>query len=160
MRFNEESRDTLAAGYQAFFRKWVADGGRLDVAVDLFTPQSAETTHLSYVGVSGVTANKVAICKALESAFGVQKSYLFTAKPGDDKDLMSPRLIAFLRDKFGATPLAFFVNSQDRTEHLSLDQLRNLGVSFAGTMADFLHSPDGAGVLKSADAVRAKAGGR
>lgn len=161
MRFNQNDEPrTLAGSYEAFFRDWVAGGGRIDVAVDLFTPQSAETSHLSYTGVSGVAANKLAVCRALEPAFAASNFYQFTAKPGDDKDLMSQRLVGFLRDRFGATPLAFFVNAQDRTRHLSLDELRQMGGLFAGTLGDFLNTAAAAGVIKTADAVRAKAGGQ
>jgi hypothetical protein len=74
------------------------------------------------------------------------KPWMFGASPD--------RFGGWLAKCFGPLTLVYELNSQDPTQHLSLNELQEIGKICANTVAQFLQTPAGAKALASIDSRR------
>lgn len=130
----------LASAYIDFFAARAADDKKVTAVIDLFTGDATDRFHVSEYAVSG---NAIDVAPFRERfAAALRDGGRFTYRPASDNGVgYDHRLIGMLHDKHAATQLMLNINSQERSRHLSLDEVRKIGAIIATTAGDFFADP-------------------
>jgi hypothetical protein len=151
-RFMPQNPPPEVVAYANWFERWVDGGKRLDVALTLYNMESAEMPHLGCFYADG---NRAGASRAIHAAIVRRLGDPFRIEPTVGKgDFMSTRLCGFLGYYYGPVCMLYELNSQEKTRHLSLLELREIGRGMALACADYLGSDAAGTTLSGIDFLR------
>lgn len=117
--------------YASWFKSWVDAGKRIDVVFDLHNVQSAEMQHVSCPMAEGVGERGRVSMLLLSQVVASMQQNQFMINPRPSMRGWSPdRLGGWLSLNYGPLTLAYEVNSQASTRHLTLHGLQDIGATF------------------------------
>lgn len=116
----------LTIAYANFFRSWIDNGGRIDIVFNLHNVESKEGMHLTLAQVETSRADSSKELNLFLIDTAEKAGFEITRK---ERPLgTSPtRLSGWLASHYGALPMPYEVNSQERTRHLTVAQMQGLG---------------------------------
>ena len=130
-----------------YFRHWVDAGKRLDMVYNFHNVESAEYRHVFSIVKEG---RKVRV----DAGWNLDETYLrprlkeqgFEMEPREHKggDIARFRLGGYLAFFNGPLHMPYEINSQERSRHLTLLELKALGATFLDAGGEFLASPQAA----------------
>lgn len=147
--FVEGRQNPTSIAYSKFFMEWFRAGKPIDVVLNLHCVESKESPHLACAqyepdDMRGATCrifNEEYACDVAKNA-----GYRVTDKPGY-RGMTSWRLGGWLNAQYGALHMPYEANAQDRSRHLSIDDLQNLGLQLMIAAQEFIDSRDGGSAL-------------
>ncbi|HEX8524107.1 MAG TPA: M14 family zinc carboxypeptidase [Tepidisphaeraceae bacterium] len=153
--FRDKDKTDDAVAYSAWFLKWIGDGKRLDIAIDLHNMESGEGANL-VCGFTENSAGRESACRQLHELIGqnCRQSPVEVESDPRRNGWMSNRLGGWLSYRFGALFMLYECNCQAGNAHLSLGELKWMGGSMLKGTTDYLSSPAGAKFLSEVDALR------
>jgi hypothetical protein len=130
--FSVHSQRAESREYAAFFRRWVDEGRRLDIVLNLHNLESADGGHI-YCALIEPSRERGDLSLQLHS-----RTLAMVQKAGFDIDaavrnrgFFSSRLGGWLLAYYGPLHLLYEVNSQSPRRHLLPDELRAMGRAIA-----------------------------
>ncbi len=133
-----------AIEYANFFKKWVDDGNRLDLTIDLHNVESAEGEHI-FCPLIEPAAKRAELSNELHAQFMrslADADYSVSGKPLHAHTAPF-RLGGYLAQMYGPLFMPYELNSQQRSRHLTLEELRNMGRLALESSSKFLVSDAG-----------------
>jgi hypothetical protein len=146
-----ESVESLA--YASWFKKWVDDGKRLDLVINMHNVRSAGFPHLFSPMME---KGRLDDCKAFHGfVVGALKNYQV------DQNIRSAgysrfRMGGWLQEYFGALYVAYECNSQAPASHLSISDLQEMGTALVRASTGYFESEKGNSLLKANTALGLK----
>ncbi len=135
----------------------VLSGRRLDVLLDLHSFQSDELEHAQLWRLAEQPAATYALARTVDDAvrrrFATEQ--LVVSPPATNAFPMLTRFPGWVDRRLGAVSLAYTMNAQAPSGHLSLSQLKETGRLLALATAGVLSSREGTALLASVDRRRA-----
>jgi hypothetical protein len=155
--FYVKSETPESMSYANWFQIWVKTGHRLDLVFNLHNVASAESVDVVCPLIEGFGA-RGKLAWAMHSML-VDRLRVggFTAALRPWMRGISPdRLGGWLDRFYGASMIAYEINSQASDRHLTMEQLKDIGRIFADSTDAFFATADGKSLLADVDARRTK----
>jgi len=149
----DETPDSLL--YAAWFKKWVDEGKRLDIALNLHNPPLSAAFHVA-CPMMEPELERLGDCMALHASVRgalTAAGYQVRNTPWTTGHL-TPRLCGWLAKCFGTLPLPYEVNSATPKRQLNLAEVRGIGRAMVLGSAQFVSSDPGKTLLAQVDEVR------
>lgn len=150
--FTPKHTSPESVAYATFFKKWIDEGGRLDLVLNLHNVESKEAPHFV---LAQIDPARVETSKAINSFLIEEAHKLGFQTTSKERQIGSSpgRLAGWLLEHFGAIPLPYEVNSQEPHRHLSNAELKRLGVFLVEASAHFVSSDRGTNLRGEAQTV-------
>jgi len=142
-----------AISYANWFESWVESGNRLDLVVNCHNVQSSESPHCACAEMEALDPRRATASMAFHTAFlaGLRSQGYSVRKDPVARGWSPDRLAGWLSRFFGPVALHYEFNAQAPGRHLSLAELRAMGVVLAGSIDRFFAGGDGKALLASID---------
>jgi hypothetical protein len=131
-----------AMAYASFFRAWVEAGNRLDLVYNFHNVESAESMHIMSVVKEGRPVRLQATLVLDEQFLRPLISGPIKMEPRSDQAgaIARFRLGGYLAFFYGPLHMPYELNSQESSRHLSLSELRGVGILMLESGSAFLRS--------------------
>jgi hypothetical protein len=153
--FSSDRASPEAIAYANWFQSWVMAGNRLDVVLDLHNVQSSETNGVACALLEGHGVRGTA---SIGLHHLIIKQLRQRGLDADDRPWMfgwSPlRFGGWLAHSYGPITLAYEINSQAPSRHLTITDLRSVGGAMVESVGDFMSGHRGTDFLDSVDELR------
>jgi hypothetical protein len=142
-------------GYAKWFHNWIADGGRIDLVLNLHNVQSKESPNLACALMAGAAergAASAALNRILVERF--RAANMSVAPSVWALGISTERLGGWLSMSYGPLVFAYEVNSQAPVRHLNLEQLKGMGMHIAEGIGSFVETSSAKTVLDGIEEIR------
>jgi hypothetical protein len=138
-----ETKETRA--YAAWFRRWIEDGKRLDLIVNLHNVEGGQVRWHAFPVLQDYEEVRARALDAFVLKYAkpaMAREGLGTKKSITGSGMATFRLGGFLASFYGPLHIGYELNAQSPARHLTLEEVRRMGAVFATAAADFLMSDD------------------